>query len=297
MSPLEHNGRALIGVLAKYFPAEGATSEDLRRQFEKKTHLARQAFYDALKYVKAQGWIVGVKANRLEQRGQSYTLNPDGSWKEPPISVGEQLEIEQRNNDRLEYVVGSQTQHIEELQNEIECLRDFSGGGSNGVAISNLAKIIGDNTASVRQRVKAAGALLAYKVDDDSIVGFARGYLESVCASADNFDYRIEAGELLRRHEAPRVAPETVRPVYPTDADPTARKSLAEVIEARRARVGMDLGAERSDLAELVARRRARAAQMEREDIEAGRRDPVTGRWHDKGPFTYRCLSDSGSEE
>src|SRR5262249_55611091 len=138
MTPIEKNARRLVGVLAQHFPA-GATCEDLRRQFEKDTSLARQSFYNALLYVKTQGWIVGGGKDRRDQY-QLYTLNADASWKEPVASIGEGLE-----KDRLEYLVNSQTKQIEKLQGQIECLRDWSNGGSNGVAVSNLAKIVGDN--------------------------------------------------------------------------------------------------------------------------------------------------------
>src|SRR6516162_10042773 len=138
MSPIEKNARRLVGVLVQHFPA-GATCEDLRRQFEKDTSLARQSFYNALNYVKGQGWFVGGGKDRWEQRDQLYSLNPDGSWKPPPVSIGEQLETAKRNNDRLEYLADSRARQIEGLQDEVECLRDWSSGGANGVAVSNLA--------------------------------------------------------------------------------------------------------------------------------------------------------------
>src|SRR5262249_775918 len=106
MSPIEKNARRLVGVLVQHFPA-GATCEDLRRQFEKDTSLARQSFYNALNYVKGQGWFVGGGKDRWERRDQLYTLNPDGSWKEPPVSIGEQLEKARLDNDRLEYLANS----------------------------------------------------------------------------------------------------------------------------------------------------------------------------------------------
>ena len=56
-TPLEKNARKLIGVLQRF--SMGATCEDLRRQFEQDTGLVRQSFYNALKYGKGQGWIVG----------------------------------------------------------------------------------------------------------------------------------------------------------------------------------------------------------------------------------------------
>src|SRR6516164_4870690 len=203
MSPIEKNARRLVGVLVQHFPA-GATCEDLRRQFEKDTSLARQSFYNALNYVKGQGWFVGGGKDRWEQRDQLYTLNPDGCWKEPPVSIGEQLE---------------KMRQIGELQVEVERLRDWSSGGdANGeanVALSSLVRIVGDSAITARQRLRAAAAVLGYKVQDAAVTEFVRRFLESVCADADiAIDYRIEAGALLRRHEAPRVMSESVRPTY-----------------------------------------------------------------------------------
>ncbi len=194
MLPIEKNARRLVGVLVQHFP-RGGICEDLRRQFEKDTSLARQSFYNALSYAKNQGWIVGGARDQRDQY-QLYNLNPDGSWKEPATeSIGEGLE-----KDRLEYLVDSQTRQLEGLQSEVERLRDWSSGSdTNGanVALSTLARIVGDSTASTRQRIRAAAAVLGYKTQGDLAV-----------------DYKIEAGELLRKHEAPRVTPESVRPAY-----------------------------------------------------------------------------------
>jgi hypothetical protein len=211
--------------MVRHFP-NGAKSEDLRRQYERDTSLVRQSFYNALSYVKTQGWFVREEGNRL------YHLNSNGSWKEPVESIGDirrlektQLEKLQLDNDRLEYLTNSQTQQIEELQSEVEGLRDWSNGGVNGVAVSNLAQIVGNSAASTRQRIKACGAILAYKVHDDAVTEFVKRFLETVCASADiSADYRIEAGELLRRHEAPRVMSESVRPTYRGDEGSEAQR-------------------------------------------------------------------------
>jgi hypothetical protein len=210
MLPIEKNARRVVGVLVQHFFA-GATCEDLRRQFEKDTSLARQSFYNALNYAKKQGWIIGGGRDRRDPY-QLYRLNPDGSWKEPVASIGVGLE-----KDRLEYLVDSQMRQIEGLQGELERLRDWScGRDANGanIALSSLVRIVGDSTASTRQRIRAAAAILGYKTQDD-VADFVKKYLKSLCESADiSTDYKIEAGELLRRHEAPRVMSESVRPSY-----------------------------------------------------------------------------------
>jgi len=152
-----------------------------------------------------------------------------------------------RNNDRLEYLVDLQAGQLEGLQGEVECLRDWSSGNANGIAVSNLAQIVSDSTASLRQRLRAAAVVLGYKVQDTAVTEFAKRFLESLCANADiPTDYRIEAGELLRRSEDVMIRPPIERPPARTDnADP------AEPPE---------------DLATLVARQRARADRMLLED-------------------------------
>jgi hypothetical protein len=68
------------------------------------------------------------------------------------------------DKDQLESLVNSQTVQIGELQSEVECLRDWSSGsnanGEANVALSSLVRIVGDSTASTRQRLKAAAAVL-----------------------------------------------------------------------------------------------------------------------------------------
>jgi hypothetical protein len=155
-------------------------------------------------------------------------LNPNGSWKEPQTkSTGETVGVDK---DRLEYLVDSQMQRIAGLQAQLERVRDWSSGnnGEANIALSSLVRIVSDSTASMRQRIKAAGAVLGYKVQDEGVVEFTKRFLESVCESADvsNVDYKIEAGELLRKHEAPRIASETVRPSY-TEGDTAANRTEA----------------------------------------------------------------------
>ena len=203
----EKNARRLIDVMAQFFPG-GATSDDLRIKFEEVTTLRRQSFYDTIAYAKYRHWIVGGGHSKL------YQFNSDGSWKPPPpTSAGLKLE-----KDQLEYLADLRAQQIEGLLDEVERLRDWgSGGGANGagVAVSTLAQIVSDNAAGMRQRLKAASAILAYKVQDDDVVEFTKRFLQSVCISTDiATDYRIEAGELLRKHEAPRIMSEIVRPTY-----------------------------------------------------------------------------------
>jgi hypothetical protein len=218
----ETNARRLVAVLLQHFPI-GGTSEDLRKQFEIATGLVNQSFYNALKHAKQQKWLIGGG------RGQPYCLSPDGSWKEPDIaSIGESIGVS-RDKSELEYLVGTQTRQIGELQDKVERLLDWKGGDDvNGVALPSLVRIVGDGSASTRQRIKAAAAVLAYKTQDTAVIEFVKRFLGSVCASADigNVDYKIEAGELLRKHEAPRIASESVRPSY-SEGDTAANRTEA----------------------------------------------------------------------
>jgi hypothetical protein len=98
----------------------------------------------------------------------------------PTKSIGDL--IGEMDKDQLGYLAGSQTRQIEELQGEVERLRDWSSGSNaNGVAVSNLAQIVSDSTtASTRQRLRAAAAVLGYKVQDAGIIEFAKRFLESL---------------------------------------------------------------------------------------------------------------------
>ena len=201
---MERNARRLVDIMAQFFP-DGATSKDLQIRFEQVTGLQRQTFYDTIGFVKYKRWFVGGGKNKI------YRLNSDGSWKLTQTSDGQILE-----RDQLTHLVTVQTQQIGELRGEVVRLRDWASGdanGANNVALSNLIKIVADNSASTRQRLRAAAAVLSYKTPDD-VTDFVKKYLESLCGSDEATDYKIEASELLRKHEAPRIISETVRPSY-----------------------------------------------------------------------------------
>jgi hypothetical protein len=140
--------------------------------------------------------------------------------------------------EQLKHVVGLQTARIEELQGENQRL--LNGIAGDNVAVSSLVKIVGDGTVSTPRRLKAAAAVLGYRVSDNGITEYVRRFLESLCASPDtHVDHKIEAGELLRKHEAPRIMSEIVRPSYREDdnkVDPVEAKRLrAETMARRRA--------------------------------------------------------------
>jgi hypothetical protein len=104
MSPIEKNARRLVGVLAEFFPA-GSDCEDLRLKFQKIANRKHATFYSCLRFAKANHWIV--------TDGKTYTLNPDGCWRPPPI--GEGLERHQ-----FEHVLTMRAAQIEPLQAIIE---------------------------------------------------------------------------------------------------------------------------------------------------------------------------------
>ena len=246
-TPIERNARKLVDVLARYFP-EGVTTEDLRRQYELETGFGRQTFYNALSYAKERQWIVGGG-----DQGKLNCLSPNGSWK-PPAPRQLEWPVEQ-----LKHVVSLQMAQIEELQGENRRLLDGIAG--ENVAISALVRIVADNAVSTPRRLRAAAAVLGYKVSDASIVEFVRRFLESVCAGTDtHVDHKIEAGELLRKHEAPRVMSEIVRPTYREDekVDPEeARRQREEVYRRRIAHLERQAAL---DAAELEKQRAARLA-------------------------------------
>jgi hypothetical protein len=155
----------------------------------------------------------------------------------PPKSIGEFLG--EMDKDQLEYLAGSQAVQIEDLQGQVEDLRDWSSGGANGVAVSNLAQIVSNSAASTRQRLRAAAVVLGYKVQDAAVTEFAKRFLESLCANADiPTDYRIEAGELLRRSEDVMVRPPIERRTDNIDSAKVEEpvQPLSELVAARRRR-------------------------------------------------------------
>lgn len=82
------------------------------------------------------------------------------------------------------------------------------------------------------------------------MIGFVKGFLGSVCADAEiATDYRIEAGELLRRHEAPRVTPESVRPAYCAEPEGSETQRVEAwrryLIDRRKWKLVMDSREER----------------------------------------------------
>jgi hypothetical protein len=197
MSPLEKNSRKLIGVVIGSFP-DGGTSEDLRRAFEASTGLRRQQFYYALREAKRLGWLIGSG----EGQGQLYVIDHE-AFSKAPASTGDA---------ELGPLVDTQAERLEESQSEPDTLR--VSGSNGGAAISALVAIVGDDSLTVRQRLKASATVLGYRVQDPGVTEFVRRFLERLCASGNiSPDYRIWASELLRRFEGdPKILPQILRP-------------------------------------------------------------------------------------
>jgi hypothetical protein len=99
-------------------------------------------------------------------------------------------------------------ERIDELERQIDGIAD-----NGGIAVGSLVRIVGDASVAVRRRLKAAAAILSFKVEDEGITAFAVNYLESICASSDaHIDHRIEAGRLLQQFQSPRIAQRTEYP-------------------------------------------------------------------------------------
>jgi hypothetical protein len=231
MTPTEANGRRLVEVLAKYFPL-GCTCGDLRKKYQKVAHRKSGTFFNALKLARAEGWIVS-DGGPLRSTLQIYSLNPNGCWRKPEISIEEKLETARRENSRLEFLLDTQVEQTEQLQDQIESFHDRSEG-NDGVAISNLVRIISDNSATPRQRLKAAAVILGYKVQNADVTEFAKRYLETLCASDVSVDYKIQAAETLRRAEGDaqlRPSIERLTPPSPPrdrEAEEAERRATSE---------------------------------------------------------------------
>jgi hypothetical protein len=251
LAPIEKNARRLINIMAQY--SNGATCEDLNREFQRVTKLQRQSFYDALNFAKKQGWIVGGGQRR------EYTLNSDGSWREAlkPLSVGEPLEKYQ-----LEHLLSLQTERVELLEAAnrrlIGSRRTIANGQAAGTAIEALVTIMQDIKVSMRRRIQAAEGLLQYKTPED-IANQAKQFLASVFMDPDqNIDHRLAATTALRKSEDPRIMPAIERPAPRTEElDPAeARRQRAEVFARRKAHLERQAAL---DAAELERERAAYA--------------------------------------
>jgi hypothetical protein len=237
MSPLEKNARRLVGVLAEFFPA-GSDCEDLRLKFQKIANRKHATFYSCLRFAKANRWIVAD--------GKTYTLNPNGCWRPPPI--GAELERHQ-----FEHVLTMRAERIEKLEAANRRLsgsrKAIAAGAAAGTAIGALLAIMSDPTVSTRRRLQAAEGLLAYKTPQD-VAESAKLFLASIFTDPEqNIDHRLAATTALRRSEDVRIVPPIERPPVRTDDSAAPAEAIIP-------------------LADLVAQRRARQSALQGRDIE-----------------------------
>jgi hypothetical protein len=203
MSPLEKNSRKLVGVMIG-FP-DGACSADLRQQFQAATGLERQSYFYALREAKRLGWIIGGGG-----RDQLYVVDYEAFSKAPESTGSDET-------PPLE-------QFVEESQGELATPRMSNGG----VAVSSLVEIVGDPSATLRQKLRASATVLGYRVQDAGVIEFVKRFLERLCANARiSADYRVEAAEQLRRCQDPKIMPQIQRPDLspPRDVDPAKEQA------------------------------------------------------------------------
>src|SRR5262249_52373066 len=172
---------------------------------------------------------------------KTYTLNPDGCWRPPPI--GEEVRappVWERH--QFEHVLASRAEQIEKLEAANKRLtgsrKAIAAGEAAGPAIGALAMIMSDPAVSIRKRVQVAEGLLAYKTPQE-VAELAKLFLASIFTDPDqNIDDRLAATTALRRSEDVRIVPAIERPSARTDDSVEEEEPipLHQLVEMRRAR-------------------------------------------------------------
>jgi hypothetical protein len=224
MAPIEKNARRLVGVLAEFFPT-GSSCEDLRLKFERITNRKHATFYACLHFARAKRWIF---ADDEERNYKTYTLNPDGCWRPPPI--GEGIERHQ-----FEHVLEMRAERIERLERLNDSRKAIAAGEAAGPAIGALVAIMSDSNVSTRRRLQAAEGLLAYKTPPD-VAESAKLFLASIFTDPEQkIDDRLAATTALRRSEDTRIMPPIERPpVRPDNVEPLEVIEPLSVVLARQ---------------------------------------------------------------
>src|SRR5262249_420372 len=178
-------------------------------------------FYSCLRFAKDNRWIVAD--------GKTYTLNPDGCWRTPPIREGSGAS-RVWEPDQFEHVLEMRAERIDKLERATKRLkgsrRAIAAGEAAGPAIGVLLAIMSDPTVSIPKRLQAAEGLLAYKTPED-VAESAKLFLASIFTDPEqNIDHRLAATTALRRSEDVRIMPAIERPPARTDsAEPVGRLS------------------------------------------------------------------------
>jgi hypothetical protein len=194
---LERNARTLVSIIAKTFPT-GARCSELLLEFQNLTRRERQTFFNCFAFAKTRGWIVAD--------GGIHTLNADGCWREAINPRPDRSKIgDEVDRSQFQHVLDQQVERIEKLEFENQQLLDEIADANGNVAVSSLVRIVGDDSIAIPRRLKAAAIVIGYR-SDDGVTAFVKRFLQSLCSNADmHVDHRIEAGELLRRYESPKV--------------------------------------------------------------------------------------------
>ena len=210
MTPIEKNARRLVGVLAEFFPA-GSNCEDLRLKFQQIANRKHSTFYACLHFARAKQWIV---ADDEAKNYKTYTLNPDGCWRPPP--VGAEIGVPPVWPHEFEHVLEIRAERIEQLEKRNRQLhasrKAIAAGEAAGPAIGALVEIMSDSNVSIRGRLQAAENLLAFKSPPD-VAEAAKLFLASIFTDPEqNIDHRLAATTALRRSEDVRIMPPIERP-------------------------------------------------------------------------------------
>jgi hypothetical protein len=154
--------------------------------------------------------------------------------------------------------VEQQTERIQQLEVKNRRLtgsrKAIAAGETAGSTVATLVRLMADSSLNIRRRISAAQLLLGFKSPED-ITQQTKQFLNSVFSDPEmDIAHRLEAVELLRRAEDPRIAPAVERPTVAITYD-----SKEEVEErSRRHRAHIEAQAQRD--AEELARERQRFA-------------------------------------
>jgi hypothetical protein len=225
--------------MAEHFPV-GSNCADLRQKFQEVANRKAATFYAALDFCKSRGWIVSDGATRGSVN-KIYSLNPDGSWRPPPIGA----DIERHQFEHVLEMREARIEKLEAVNRRLTDARKAVVAGENGPAIGTLVQLMTDSSIPIRARLQAAENLLAYKTPT-AVTESAKLFLTALSSDSEqNVDYRLAALAALRKSEDARIMPPIERPSPPVrnDIDPAAEEE-ARRIEFERKREHCDRLAE-----------------------------------------------------
>jgi hypothetical protein len=150
---------------------------------------------------------------------------------------------------QLEFALRAQMHRIEEQQTRIEELLAenqrllnsqvaVANGQATDTAVDTLIRIMTNPDIIMRRRIRACETIIGYRVPG-AIVDACKQFLVSVYSNPSAaVDHQLEASDLMRRLESPKVSPQIVRLVHREPDDGRSpeekRKQLATEMERRR---------------------------------------------------------------